>query len=128
MLATIITASFIIALLAILTIAGHTTDKLREKLKEEQSKREELDSQLSKMVKLLKHESDQDYEVAKKLVCFINVFSWTGYRESQIKEALNNYMVGRERYLAIVDQVKKEIMNEKQKTETQRNTDSISNS
>lgn len=128
MLATITTTFFIIALLAILTVAGHTTEKLREELKKEQSKCEDLDSQLCKMVKHLKHESDQDYEFAKKFVCFINVITWIGYRESQIKEALDNYMQGRERYLAIVDQVKKEIKNETEKTETQRNFDSISNS
>lgn len=127
MLATIITTSFIIVLLAVVTIAGHATDKLKVKLKEEQDKCKKLDFQLSKMVKCLKHESDQDYEVAKKLVCFINVFSWSsGYHKSQIREALDNYMQGRERYLAIVEQVKKEVKNETEKNETQKQADSNS--
>ena len=128
MLATIITASFIIILLAILTIAGHATDKLKEKLKEEQRKWEKLDSQLSEMIKLFKYESDQDEEFYKKLISFVNPIRWSGFHESKIREALAIYVWGRERYLAIVNQVKKEIMNEREKTETQRNTDSISNS
>lgn len=122
MLAVII--GIVIGLVVVVFIAGHVNDGLRKKLEKEQIKVTQIDSQLSRMIESLNPSSEQDQKLAHKLECYINVFTWSGYPGSQIREALIKHETVRKQYLSIVKTVKKEIENEKEKTTSQKQVDS----